>query len=168
MEKKPQQPAPLEARKDSPLAAFESLVGKPQILNKNDPKDSALAFGFYCSICRASFTSSDAYLDHCNGRLHLRNTGTSHRVERVDQVDRVKARLESLSRQKKHTESIIELDAAQVLQKRLDQVAAEEAEAKQAKKAAKKAKKNAPEPAGLPDENHDQDLISAMGFKSFV
>ena len=88
--------------------------------------------GFCCDICKATFSSYDAYLDHCNSRLHLRNAGTNLPTERVDDVARIRARLAWL-KQKKVAKGELKQTASQDpktffedrLQKKEDQHSAE-------------------------------------------
>ncbi|PKI82304.1 U4/U6.U5 snRNP associated protein [Malassezia vespertilionis] len=49
--------------------------------------------GFYCEVCRKMCKDSVAYLDHINGRSHLRRIGQSTQVERAT-LEQVLARIE--------------------------------------------------------------------------
>jgi U4/U6.U5 tri-snRNP component SNU23 len=141
-------------RKDSPLAQFAEKLGKVEILEKETGSKSLPSHGFYCTTCKASFTSSDAYLDHCNGRLHQKNMGLCLKVERVEAVDRVKARIEMLS--KKQT------DNNKAVQK-------EDVDLKQERKVKKKLKKlEQDQQIDNTEKTEVEDLMtSVMGFKSF-
>lgn len=55
---------------------------------------------FYCELCKCALKDSTAWYDHINGKKHNRLKGMSMIVERVE-VDRVKAKLESLKSRKK-------------------------------------------------------------------
>jgi len=54
---------------------------------------------FICQHCvgdggeQMSFTSYNSFLDHCNGRQHLRATGAPTKQERVDDPQRIRDRL---------------------------------------------------------------------------
>ncbi len=146
---------PVAARKDSPLTQFADKIGKVEILEKDTSSKSVLpTHGFYCSTCKASFTSSDAYLDHCNGRVHQKNLGISMKVERIEAVDRVKARLESLSKKQSENKAV-----------------EKETVSKQNRKESKKRKRQEQKSvtsAELESSTAEEDLMSSlMGFKSF-
>lgn len=172
----PQPPPPvretLKARKESPLAPFSDKIGKVEIIEKDiknsNVKSSTASHGFHCSTCNASFTSSDAFLDHCNGKVHQKNLGVSLKVERVDEVDRVKARLEQLTRKRLAAEMVIESKTTTHFEKKLDEAQAETDSLKEERKSRKKQKKkqiNEPE-QGDDAENSDE-LMALMGFSSF-
>jgi U4/U6.U5 tri-snRNP component SNU23 len=168
---------PLQAHKESPLTAFESEVGKIKIVQKDEKFSNAASIGFYCSTCKASFTSSDAYLDHCNGRIHLKNLGIAPKVERLNEVDRVKARLQALSKQKSQRNEVLDAPAASLLEARLNAHASssvvEKPSAKKSKNshdAGAECSKISEPKSDIRDSDGDEDLelLAAMGFKSFV
>jgi U4/U6.U5 tri-snRNP component SNU23 len=49
--------------------------------------------GFYCDVCDVTLKDSSSYLDHVNGRGHLRNLGLSTRVAKST-VEQVKERIQ--------------------------------------------------------------------------
>lgn len=170
----------VKARKESPLAQYSDKIGKTQVLEKEVKNNSSLknfgtiSHGFYCDTCKASFTSSDAYLDHCNGRVHQKNLGLSLKIERVDEVDRVKARLQQLTQKRQTAEQVIESKSAVLFERKLDEAQEENERIKEERKLKKKKKKikkvkeesiNEPEQN---DENPELDMMSIMGFKSFT
>lgn len=178
----PRPPPPVtesvKARNESPLAQFSNKIGKSQVIEKEINggniirKNSTLAHGFNCTTCMASFTSSDAYLDHCNGRIHQRNLGLSLKVERVVEVDRIKARLQELTQKRQATEQVIESKSVTIFEKQLDVAQAENDRIKEERKLKKKRKRNKDfdeELAGSSDfnETDDLDMIKLMGFQSF-
>jgi len=79
----------LKARKESPLAQFSDKIRKILIIEKEVKSSGVKSLTtsssqvFHCSTYNASFTSSDAFLDHCNGKVNQKNLG-------VDKFDRVK------------------------------------------------------------------------------
>lgn len=176
---KPNVPIPprdtLNARKESPLAQFSDKIGKVEIIEKDIKtsgfKSSIASHGFHCSTCNASFTSSDAFLDHCNGKVHQKNLGISFKVERVDEVDRVKARLEQLTRKRLATEMVIESKTTSHFEKKLDEALAETENLKEERKSRKKQKKkqiNEPEPEDeSKDSENSDELMALMGFSAF-
>ena len=179
----PRPPPPVKeavtARKDSPLAKFSDKIGKAQIIEKEiksggNKSSTSSAHGFHCQTCNASFTSSDAFLDHCNGRVHQKNLGLSLKVERVDEVDRVKARLQQLTQKRHITEMVIESKSTNHFEKKLDDAEEESEKLKEERIARKKQKKQQQQQ----QEQHEQqetetavteadDLMALMGFKSF-
>lgn len=166
---------PVAARKDSPLAQFSEKIGKVEILEKETGSKSLPTHGFFCVTCKASFTSSDAYLDHCNGRIHQRNLGLSLKVQRVEEVDRVKARLETLTKKRISSAAILEADDSKHFEKKLDDAEkaqqAFKAERKERKKQKKAKKGEEDKEVEKTEEEHleeeDDLMASVMGFKSF-
>ena len=164
----------IKARKESPLVQFSDKIGKAQIVEKDSAKNSSSnsSPGFHCRTCRASFTSSDAFLDHCNGKIHQKNLGVSLRIERVDEVDRIKSRLKQLTHKRIATELVTESKNSTHFEEKLDKAETEILTLKEERKSRKKQKrrqKNEPLTEDESEEVHiNDDLISAMGFKSFA
>lgn len=172
-----------KVREESPLSQFSDKIGKPQIIEKDvkssNSKLSSLSHGFHCATCNASFTSSDAYLDHCNGRVHQRNLGLSLKVERVDEVDRVKARLKQLTQKRNTTERIMESKSTTHFEKQLEEAEADLEKIKEERKNRKKLKKQASKTTENPIESlivkevddttvaDEDNLFASMGFNSF-
>lgn len=171
---------PAKSRNISSLAQFSEKIGKITIIEKDtksfDSKTSSASYGFHCSTCNASFTSSDAYLDHCNGRVHHKNLGLSLRVERVDEVDRVKARLQKLAHKRYMTENIIESKSTALIEMKLENAEIDLEKQKEERKRRKKSKKQTTAgetKTSFMHENEDEDkneeeLMSLMGFNSFA
>lgn len=149
---------PVAARKDSPLAQFADKVGKVEILEKDNASKTVPAHGFYCSTCKASFTSSDAYLDHCNGKIHQKNMGVTLKVERIEAVDRVKARIEMLSKKQSEGKAV-EKETSDPKQQRKER--------KKLKKIEQEQHANEDEQISKEDTNDEDLMASVMGFKSF-
>lgn len=179
----------VKARKESPLAQFSEKIGKTQIIEKETKSGSSgtgsglISHGFFCETCRASFTSSDAYLDHCNGRVHQKNLGLSLKVERVDEVDRVKARLQQLTQKRQATEQVIESRSTSLFERQLEDATTEHERIKEERKLRKKQKKTNSkientEADSKVDENEkevdpeavhpEMDMLAVMGFNSFT
>lgn len=171
-----------KAREESPLSQFSGKIGRAQIIEKDvknssnsNSRMSSLSHGFHCGTCNASFTSSDAYLDHCNGRVHQRNLGLSLKVERVDEVDRVRARLQQLTQKRNATDRIMESKSTAHFEKQLDEAEADLEKLKDERKNRKKIKRHTSNPAEEPVEplsdeeaaETDEGLLALMGFKSF-
>jgi U4/U6.U5 tri-snRNP component SNU23 len=164
----------LKARKESPLAPFSGKIGKVQIIEKeiqnNGVKSSSTSSqGFHCSTCNATFTSSDAFLDHCNGKVHQKNLGVTLKVERVDEVDRVKARLKQLTQKRLAAEMVIQSNSAtNHFDKILEKAQDETQNLKEERKARKQQKKQLGNDLEESEEEQENgDLMALMGFKSF-
>lgn len=165
----------IKARKDSPLTQFSDKIGKTVVVEK-DTKSSGLSnlHGFHCSTCKASFTSSDAYLDHCNGQVHQQNLGLTLKVERINQVDRVRARLQLLTKKRQITKQVIESKSTDHFDKQLDEAQAKNDRVKEERKSRKKQKKLNENFSKVAQDNEDlinseeaEDFMSSMGFKAF-
>ncbi|KAI9895525.1 hypothetical protein PsorP6_018979 [Peronosclerospora sorghi] len=87
--------------------SLESSVGTVKVVKADEVSKSS---GYYCEVCECSLKDSMAYLDHINGKKHLRKLGYSMRVERST-VDQVKNRLQSASKRKWDSLMIKKLDA---------------------------------------------------------
>lgn len=163
----------VKARKESPLAQFSDKIGKTQVIEKEVKSGSSsksISHGFHCQTCKASFTSSDAFLDHCNGRVHQKNLGLSSKVERVDEVDRVKARLQQLTQKRQAAEQVIESKSTVHFERKLDEAHEDSERLKEDRKLRKKQKKNikAEEQIEVECESSENDMMATMGFKSFT
>lgn len=161
-----------KARKDSPLAQFSYKIGKVQIVEKDlkisgGKSSTTSSHGFHCSTCNASFTSSDAFLDHCNGKIHQKNLGKSLKVERVDEVGRVKARLQQLTQKRLAADLVLESKTTKHFDRKLDEAQAETDKLKEERKARKKQKRKQENDATPNEAADESDLMTLMGFKSF-
>jgi U4/U6.U5 tri-snRNP component SNU23 len=78
-------------------------LGKTQIIG-NTTSLSQQA-GFYCSVCECVLKDSVTYLDHINGKWHMRALGMSMRVEKVG-ADRVRMRIEFHKRNQEATKML--------------------------------------------------------------
>ena len=78
---------------------LESKAGKTELFTPNivDTKRGVSGPGYRCEVCDCVLKDSASYLDHINGKKHLRALGFSMRVERSD-TDQVKSRLDSIKR----------------------------------------------------------------------
>lgn len=113
------------ARRRLDLAAHLRRV---QLLNPTQA--AAGQGGFRCETCAASFTSYDAFLDHQNGKVHLRNAGVERAaVLKPASVGTVKARLEALKRAREAA-SQPQPSAEEALEARLQRAREDEAQAK--------------------------------------
>ncbi|KAK4538867.1 hypothetical protein RGQ29_032301 [Quercus rubra] len=73
-------------------------VGKTLMVDNS--QDSRRGAGYYCEMCRKTFKDSIGYLDHINGRGHLRRLGQTQFVEKSS-VEAVRKRIAMLLEKKK-------------------------------------------------------------------
>lgn len=114
--------------RDKPLD-LESQIGRVTVVQTNASGRSEVG-AFVCDVCNCTLRDNIAYLDHMNGRNHLRMMGFSARTEQVTVAD-VRAKLASLKRKREEISSY-DLDA------RVKQLQEEEMEAKRQKREEKK------------------------------
>ncbi|GAA6008670.1 U4/U6-U5 snRNP complex subunit SNU23 [Rhodotorula paludigena] len=120
--------------------------------------------GFYCDVCRRTCKDSVRYLDHLNGRGHLRRLGQTTKVVKSTLNDvrqkiaelRAKSAAAAEKKQYDFEQRIKDIKAAEVANKEAER------EAKRRKKEEEKQKAEAERNAGA-----DQDMMAAMGFGSF-
>ncbi|KAG7388752.1 hypothetical protein PHYBOEH_007705 [Phytophthora boehmeriae] len=125
----------LKAR--SSKMSLENSVGTVKVVKSDDLSKTG---GYYCEVCECGLKDSVAYLDHINGKKHLRKLGYSMRVERST-VDQVKNRLQSAAKRKWDPLMTKKLDAMADYEKKVKEAEEEEARVKRQKKEQKKAKK---------------------------
>lgn len=133
---------------------LDSQVGRVTVVQTTAGSRSDVG-AFFCDICDCTLRDNIAYLDHINGRKHLRMMGFSARTEKVTVAD-VRAKLASLKR-KRDEISNYDLDA------RVKQLQEEEAAARRERRESKKAKTSTDEEgAARPKEkpgHDDQEVI---------
>ncbi|RLN87791.1 hypothetical protein BBJ28_00020980 [Nothophytophthora sp. Chile5] len=156
--------------------SLEGNVGTVKVVKSDDLSKNG---GYYCEVCECGLKDSVAYLDHINGKKHLRvagclsdlrKLGYSMRVERST-VDQVKNRLQSASKRKWDPLMTKKLDAMEgpwlwqgglrygsspvvYYEKKLKAAQEEEARVKRQKKERKKAKKHG---SPLPEQQHTEE-----------
>ncbi|KAK0547506.1 U4/U6.U5 snRNP associated protein [Tilletia horrida] len=159
-------PKPTEQLKqrDGPLELDKNL--NKTIMVENPTGGGQKQPGFYCELCRRTYKDTMAYLDHINGRSHLRRLGQTTQVGRST-VEQVRARIELLRAQRDDkTRGAANYD----FEARLRQIAEEQDQAKLARREAKRAEKEAAQQARRDELNEgglDQDAMAMMGFASF-
>jgi U4/U6.U5 tri-snRNP component SNU23 len=117
--------------------------------------------GFHCETCNRTFKDSIAYLDHVNGRLHLRKIGQTTQVARST-LDQVRARLVYWQEElKQRSAGAREYD----FERRLAEIAREQMAEKQQRKLKKQAAKDARKASTT--EAADAEAMAMMGFGSF-
>ncbi|KAL0956429.1 hypothetical protein HGRIS_002577 [Hohenbuehelia grisea] len=119
--------------------------------------------GFFCEVCNRTYKDTVGYLDHINGRGHLRALGQTTKIERSS-VQQVRDRIAMLREKTKEAANAKAFDFDQ----RLAEIKAKENAAREEKKAQKKAQKEKAR-LELAKEAMDQDddMAKLMGFGGF-
>ncbi|TDH69348.1 hypothetical protein CCR75_006031 [Bremia lactucae] len=156
--------------------ALDTRVGTIKVVKSDELSKNS---GYYCEVCESSLKDSVAYLDHINGKKHLRKLGYSMRVERST-VDQVKARLQSAAKRKWDPLMTKKLDAMEDYEKKLKAIEEEEKRVKRQKREQKKVKKlgrdtlievekGADKKAEAAEHvsDSDADMMTLMGFGGF-
>jgi U4/U6.U5 tri-snRNP component SNU23 len=130
-----------------------------QDVNKVQVVQDTNSSGFYCECCARGFKDSTSYLDHINGRAHLKKSGFTNRVEKSS-FEKVKARLEYLKK-KKHE---LPMSLQEKIEKQKQQ---HEAEIKRRKleKQAKKQQKLVQQELTMDEDQLE--MAKMMGFAHF-
>lgn len=121
--------------------------------------------GFFCETCNRTYRDTTGYLDHINGRQHLRRLGQTTRIARST-VAQVRARIALLREKTKEASSAKDFDFS----KRLAEVKAKEDAARAEKKAAKKAEKEKARMEIVKDtvaQQQEDGMAKMMGFGAF-
>ncbi|KAJ3143835.1 DEAD H (Asp-Glu-Ala-Asp His) box helicase 11, partial [Irineochytrium annulatum] len=158
-DEEPPEPKALLKARDAPVD-FTKNLNKVQVV-QTAAGGVAGQPGFACEVCNIVCKDSVNYLDHINGRMHLKNMGMSMKVEKST-AEQVKAKLEALAK-KKEAGPVVDLKA------RVKQALEKEEEEKRAKKEDKKSKKKRKkeEQEKAAAEFNDQSIAEIMGFGKF-
>ncbi|OQR82703.1 hypothetical protein ACHHYP_15603 [Achlya hypogyna] len=143
---------------------LEENVGKTVVLKPTD--DTAKATGYFCEVCEVTLKDSVSYIDHINGKRHLRRLGFSMRVEKVG-VEAVKERLNMASKRKWDPSVAKKPDAVEAYEKKLAEMDAEANLKKKLKKEAKKQQAAAPAPVDVFATEDEEAMMAMMGFGGF-
>ncbi|KAF9928061.1 zinc finger, matrin-type 2 [Linnemannia zychae] len=149
----------LIAAEKSERLILESAIGKSQVVQGGP---SGRAPGFYCKLCDCVLKDSTAYMDHKNGKKHLKNLGVDRKAVREDLSD-VVAKLESMKRKAEAPKKDIKYD----LDARLEEVKRQEDRERAEKRERKRQKKEkkAEEDDGF--GGMDPAMAAMMGFSGF-
>lgn len=142
---------------------LESKVGKTQVINQSELERGAGA-GYFCETCSCLLKDSISYLDHINGKKHLRALGFSMRVERAG-VDKVKEKLESLKRKISEAKDAPQVSAIDHYETRMAVQRAEEEGLRKRRKEEKLARRQEREINEM--EGVDPEIAAMMGFGGF-
>ncbi|KAI0769675.1 hypothetical protein BD413DRAFT_556003 [Trametes elegans] len=158
-------PTELMKQRDGALELDKNL-GKTIVVQNAGTRGPGVP-GFYCEVCNRTYKDSSGYLDHINGRAHLRALGQTTRIERST-LEQVRARIAYLREKTKEASNAKSFD----FEARLAEVREREAALRAEKKAAKEAQRErarvelAQETATAPAAK-DDDMMSMMGFAGF-
>jgi len=147
---------------------LDQRLGQAQVFSASGPRHQQP--GYYCNVCECVLKDSKSYVDHINGKKHLKLLGMSTRVERVG-VERVQAKLQAL----KERSSCVSQETKGSAQgeedweeraRRSEDREKEEKRLKQARKRLRKERASATE--SQEDAcDVDPDLAATMGFQGF-
>ena len=122
--------------------------------------------GFYCDACRRMFKDSVAYLDHVNGRSHLRKIGQSTQVGRSS-LKQVRARIQAVIADRKLGQTA---DQRYDFDRRLQEIADEQRRERNARRSEHERRRRARAQEAAAPKELDEDeeaTMAAMGFASF-
>ncbi|KZT26655.1 hypothetical protein NEOLEDRAFT_1168554 [Neolentinus lepideus HHB14362 ss-1] len=153
-------PTELMQQRETPLELDKNL-GKTMVVQNASGRGPGVP-GFYCEACSRTYKDSSAYLDHINGRAHLRALGQTTRIARST-VEQVRARIAYLREKTKEASSAKSFDFEQ----RLTQVREKEAAIRAEKKAQKKAEKERARVELAQEATADTEMMEMMGFGGF-
>ncbi|KAG8931556.1 hypothetical protein FRC02_002544 [Tulasnella sp. 418] len=121
--------------------------------------------GFYCEVCKRTSKDSAAYLDHINGRSHLRRLGQTTNIARSN-VEQVRARIAFLREKTRAAANAKAFDFDQRLKEVREKEQAVRREQRDKKKAAKEARRIETAQA-VGENNEGDDIARLMGFGGF-
>ncbi|KAI0812604.1 hypothetical protein BC629DRAFT_1474222 [Irpex lacteus] len=155
-------PTELMKRREGSLDLDKNL-GKTMVVQNTSGRGPGVP-GFYCETCNRTYKDSTGYLDHINGRAHLRALGQTTRIERST-LEQVRARIAYLREKTKEASKAKTFDFEQRLAEVREKEAAVRAEKKAAKKAAKE--RVLVELAKDVTVQEDEGMMAMMGFSGF-
>jgi U4/U6.U5 tri-snRNP component SNU23 len=144
---------------------LESKVGKTQVINQSELERGAGA-GYFCETCNCLLKDSISYLDHINGKKHLRALGFSMRVERAG-VDKVKSKLDSLKRKISEAKDTVKVSAIDDYETRMAVQRSEEEGLKKRRREEKLARRRESEAREMESAHMDPEIAAMMGFGGF-
>lgn len=130
--------------------------------------------GWYCAMCNVQCKDSARWLDHINGRHHLRQLGQTTQVRRVTLGD-VRAKLASLREQLVPPDvpgasaKLLAKSQRYDFDKRIKAIADQYADEKRRRREIRKQTKSEARQAAqqVSQETHDEDAMAMLGFGAF-
>ncbi|GAA5832588.1 hypothetical protein JCM3766R1_004255 [Sporobolomyces carnicolor] len=158
----PKPTAALQAR-EQPLELSKNL-NKTIIVDVGGSSGGQKGPGFYCDVCKRTCKDSARYLDHINGRSHLRRLGQTTKVKRTT-LDDVRQKIAELREKTAQQSEKKAYDFAQ----RIKEIKQQENEEREQQKAAKRRKKEEDKLAQVAKEQEgvDKGMMDMMGFAGF-
>jgi len=158
-------PTELMKRREGSLDLDKNL-GKTMVVQNAGTRGPGVP-GFYCETCNRTYKDSVGYLDHINGRAHLRALGQTTRIERST-VAQVRARIAYLREKTREASTAKSFDFEQRLAEVREREAALRAEKKAAKKAQReKARVELVKDATANPTQDENSMMQMMGFSGF-
>ncbi|GAA6062682.1 hypothetical protein JCM10212_002505 [Sporobolomyces blumeae] len=120
--------------------------------------------GFYCDVCKRTCKDSARYLDHINGRGHLRRLGQTTKIAKTT-LDDVRQKIAELREKTAHASEKKAYDFAQ----RIKEIQAEESKDRERQREAKRRKRDEErlEEEKKRTEGVDDQVAAMMGFAGF-
>ncbi|TFY83555.1 hypothetical protein EWM64_g467 [Hericium alpestre] len=157
-------PTELMKRREHDLE-LEKNLGKTMVVQNVGGRGPGQP-GFYCETCNRTYKDSVGYLDHINGRAHLRALGQTTRIERST-VEQVRARIAYLREKTKEASSAKAFDFDQ----RLADIRQKEVAARVEKKNHRKAEREQVRielAQGAVMQEGGFEMMTMMGFSGFA
>lgn len=143
-----------------PLEARDKGIDFDQMLGKVTFNEGDNTGGFYCDICQSVFRDSINYLDHINGKKHIRMMGMSFKTSRATLEDVRNALKDALN--KRRSKKIVHFS----LSEHVETMKKEEEAKREQHKLLKKEKKRKREETALQTEA-DLEMERMLGFSAF-
>ncbi|WFD22118.1 U4/U6.U5 snRNP associated protein [Malassezia equina] len=157
-------PKPTKAMQAHDDLKLDELSGTTRLVDHEDSQGRGP--GFFCEVCKKMCKDSVGYLDHINGRMHLRRLGQTTQAERAT-LEQVRERIAAV-----RAERALGATPAQRydFDARLKQIAEEQRRERQAQRRDKRderLRKRQKQMHEAPQPEEDADVMAAMGFGSF-
>ncbi|KAM0789501.1 hypothetical protein ACM66B_000320 [Microbotryomycetes sp. NB124-2] len=155
-------PTELMKARDNPLELDKNL-NKTIIVNAGAGSGPGQP-GFFCDVCKRTLKDSLRYLEHINGRSHLRRLGQTTKVAKSTLND-VRLKIAQLREQTSAAADSKKYDFASRIKEIKEAELRSKQEAKEAKRKLKEDKAQANKLDGA--EPVDENMMSMMGFATF-